>query len=203
MPAIVTLVTSARQRSILEAALRLAHRYGPTKTTVADIAREARVGVGTVYLEFPSKEAILGAISRHVHGRVLEAERRALTAPGPAEPRLRQALDARFEAFVALARGPHGPDLFHCARCAAIREAHAEFRARERELFAEFLGSCGDAFEVPDPPLTARLLLRAYAAYAPPLVFGAEPARLRTELAPLHELLLTGLRRRQRLGQRR
>jgi len=189
-------VTSARQRSILEAALRLAHRYGPTKTTVADIAREARVGVGSVYLEFPSKAAILGAISRHVHGQVLEAERRALGSTGTPDARLCEALRARFDAFVTLARGPHGPELFHCARCAAIHDAHAEFRAREQVLFAEFLGAAADAFRVTNPSLTARLLLRAHAAYAPPLLFRTEPERLREELQPLHDLLLAGLRRR-------
>jgi hypothetical protein len=52
-----------RRQTILAAAERLLRHYGPGKTTIAEIAREADVGVGTVYLEFSSKDAILEALS--------------------------------------------------------------------------------------------------------------------------------------------
>ena len=64
-----------RRTLILECATRLFRHYGFTKTTVADIAREARVGVGTFYLVFASKDAIVEELSATAHNRVLRAMR--------------------------------------------------------------------------------------------------------------------------------
>ncbi|HJK95359.1 MAG TPA: helix-turn-helix domain-containing protein [Polyangiaceae bacterium LLY-WYZ-15_(1-7)] len=188
-------MTDSRQRLILDAALRLFHHYGPTKTTVADIAREAQVGVGSVYLEFPSKNALLGALSRRAHGKLLRAEQEALEMEGRAEARLARALDRRFEGFVSVARLAHGPELFFCSRCDAIRGAHHAFRDRERELFAAFLAGA-EELHAPDPRRAASALLRAYAAFAPPVLYAGEVERLREELPQQHALVLRGLLRR-------
>ena len=57
---------------ILDAADRLLARYGYRKMTVDDIAQEAGIGKGTVYLSFPAKEEIaLSCIDRMVD-RLLE-----------------------------------------------------------------------------------------------------------------------------------
>jgi AcrR family transcriptional regulator len=64
-----------RRQRILRAAERLLSHYGFAKTTVADIAKEARVGVGTVYLEFSSKEAIVATLSMQVRQRALDSMR--------------------------------------------------------------------------------------------------------------------------------
>jgi len=80
-----------RRLLILEAAGRLFRHYGPFKTTVADIAREARVGVGTVYLEFRTKDSILGALSSRRHDDVLRAIERAWGDGQPAAERLAEA----------------------------------------------------------------------------------------------------------------
>ncbi|MFN0151825.1 MAG: TetR/AcrR family transcriptional regulator [bacterium] len=59
---------AARDR-ILDAADRLLVRYGYRKMTVEDIAVEAGIGKGTVYLSFPSKEEVaLSCIDRMVEG---------------------------------------------------------------------------------------------------------------------------------------
>jgi len=72
---------AARREQILQAAERLLQHYGPQKTTVADVAREAGIGVGSVYLEFPSKEAIVEALSRARYEAVLEAMRTTMQQP--------------------------------------------------------------------------------------------------------------------------
>jgi len=48
-----------RRKDILDAALRLFSKRGFNETTVGDIATEAKMGTGTVYLYFPSKEHVL------------------------------------------------------------------------------------------------------------------------------------------------
>src|SRR5712675_3645443 len=54
--------TSGKRESILRAATRVFARNGYFNSKVADIAREADVADGTVYLYFKSKEEILHSI---------------------------------------------------------------------------------------------------------------------------------------------
>ena len=180
-----------RRLLILQAAGRLFSHYGPFKTTVADIAREARVGVGTVYLEFRSKDAILGALSSRRHRRVLAAVQQAWGDGRPAADALERALTARFEAFLSCSDGAHGADLFACA-CPAIETAHRQFEEAERQLFAKLLDSARGELAVTDPLADAQALLSAYCAFAPPRLYE-QPARSRAELAHLHRLVLRGL----------
>ncbi|MCA9805907.1 MAG: TetR/AcrR family transcriptional regulator [Cyanobacteria bacterium HKST-UBA02] len=53
-----------RTEVILSAARELFGRYGFEKTTIDDIAREAGIGKGSVYLEFGTKQEILMAVIR-------------------------------------------------------------------------------------------------------------------------------------------
>src|SRR4051812_33234960 len=104
-----------RREHILNAADRLLRHYGPHKTTVADVAREAGVGVGSVYLDFPSKDALIEELSRARYRAVLDAMGAAVAAKGrPFRERLSGAFDARLGAFLALAdEGAHACDLVH------------------------------------------------------------------------------------------
>lgn len=188
----------ARRSSILTAAARLFGHYGPRKTSVADIAREAAVGVGTVYLEFRSKDAILAALSEAHHRRVLGAVERAWGPGRPVAERLAAALDARFEAFLDFSReGAHAAELFRCHHCEAIERAHRAYREEERRLFARFLqqGDATGELAVDDAEATAVVLLSAYAAFAPPLLDATPTAQLRQRLPRMHRLVLRGLLR--------
>jgi TetR/AcrR family fatty acid metabolism transcriptional regulator len=62
-----TAVREEVREAILDAADRLLAHYGYRKMTVEDIAREAGIGKGTVYLHFPSKEeVVLSRVDRMV-----------------------------------------------------------------------------------------------------------------------------------------
>ncbi len=177
---------------ILEAAMRLFDQNGPAKTTVARIAREAHVAVGSVYLEFSSKEDLLGALSSRAHRRILRVERDALEGEGDAVHRLRAALTARFEAFEEIVQGRHGPDLLHCSECAAIRSAHQNFRGEERALFDRFLRDAAERGELQFQDAGA--LLAAYAELSPPLLDRrTDGALLRKRLEAIHALVFSGL----------
>ena len=52
----------ARAQHILDAASTLILRYGYDKTTIEDIAREADVGKGTLYLHWNTREALFAAL---------------------------------------------------------------------------------------------------------------------------------------------
>jgi AcrR family transcriptional regulator len=187
---------SARRQQILDAAERLLRRYGFAKTTIADIAREAGIGVGTFYLEFPSKDAVVGELSLQNHRRVLEAMQGAAARRGSHANKLRNVLEERLRAFARIySEGLHGGDLVHCS-CAAVREAHQRFRMEEEELLADLLDDADRAgeFAVPQhPPTVARVILRLYDLF---IVAEAEGKSDGDELEVTHRLVLRGLLRR-------
>jgi AcrR family transcriptional regulator len=81
----------ARQR-ILAVSMALFAQYGFRKTSIDDIARAARIGKGTVYLHFASKEAIFAEVVQTVGQRLV----------GLIETAVREAPDppAKVRAFV-------------------------------------------------------------------------------------------------------
>ena len=59
-------MTDALEERIIEATLRCVARWGIAKTTLDDVAREARCGRATIYRTFPGgKQAVLGATMQH------------------------------------------------------------------------------------------------------------------------------------------
>jgi AcrR family transcriptional regulator len=185
----------ARRALILAAADRLLRHYGAQKTTVSDVAREAGVGVGSVYLEFPSKEAIVEELSRGRHREVLDAMHAAAAARRPFGERLTGCIDARLDAFYALIDGgTHACDLVHCVS-AAVKTAQVSFHHAERALVADLLRRGAEAGELdaPDPEAAAATLLRAYASFSLPWITGRDRAETRAALAAMHQLLLHGL----------
>ena len=61
--------THNRRELIVQAGRKLFGRYGIEKTTVDEIAREAGISKGAIYLEFPSKDEILLAGVREFSAR--------------------------------------------------------------------------------------------------------------------------------------
>lgn len=58
------LARAARREEILAAARRVFATRGFRGTTIADIAEEAKIALGTIYLYFPSKEAVFAALNQ-------------------------------------------------------------------------------------------------------------------------------------------
>ncbi len=188
-----------RRRIILAAAKRLLVHYGPAKTTIADIAREAGVGVGTVYLEFPAKDAIFAELASDRHRAVLEAMKRAWREAEADDARALGALfEARTQAFLRLAdEGAHACDLVFC-RTTATKRVSERYAAEEHALFCTFLESAArrGAFELASPALVATLLQRAYLSFTPPYLYEYPRGDLPALLRGMHALLLEGLRSR-------
>jgi AcrR family transcriptional regulator len=87
---------AVRREEILEAAQRVFARRGFKGTTIADIAEEAKVALGTIYLYFPSKQAVFVALNQ----RFAEAMTRAVTDSPPGrtlDEDVRQRVDRVFE----------------------------------------------------------------------------------------------------------
>lgn len=192
-------VRAKRRTAILQAADRLFKHYGFEKTTVADIAHGARIGVGSVYLEFDSKETVARELSRRCHDQVLEAMRRAEAAEESYSTRLRAIFDARATHFWEVAStGPHALDLVSPGTCSGTALERERFDEAQQALIVALL-TAGDAageLRIPDAPATASVLLRIYTTYAPPRLFEQDPAETKRFLAATHDLVVQGLLRR-------
>jgi AcrR family transcriptional regulator len=109
---------------VLDAATTLVRRDGE-KVPMADIARHAGVGVGTVYRHFATREELLGALVHRSFALAVANARAAAAEPGSALDGVRSFLTATLrdrDRFVLPLHG--GPVVFD----AAIRELQAEVR---------------------------------------------------------------------------
>jgi AcrR family transcriptional regulator len=97
---------------ILGAALKLFGQYGFRRTSIDDIAREAGIAKGTVYLYVETKEALFRALAQSLIDRMMDSARQAASADGTLTERLLAVLDAKFGFFYDLLRGsPHVAEL--------------------------------------------------------------------------------------------
>jgi AcrR family transcriptional regulator len=92
---------AANRDRVLAAAAAAVRREG-TAVPMAIIAADAGVGVGTVYRHFPSREALLGALTHRSFQLVLDAAGSAAETDQPGIAAVRDFLDQTVE---------HGPDL--------------------------------------------------------------------------------------------
>jgi AcrR family transcriptional regulator len=171
---------------ILDAAEQLLGRYGYRKMTVADLASEAGIGKGTVYLCFRSKEdAVLGTIERLIDDVCDELERIAAT-DAPVAERLREMLMARILLRFDRVTG-YRESLIELL--AAIRprllEAREKHFERETEIFAKLV-----------PRRSARALIMATNHFLPYALSPAELGdrrKLQRDAADVIDLLVSGL----------
>jgi AcrR family transcriptional regulator len=126
-----------KRDAILAAALRLIARFGLHNTPMSAVAREAGVAVGTVYLYFPSKEAMINALYLHV----LEDRNRSLYSGAPAASASTDPRTGLWESWHALARWhlehEEGSNLI--AQCRASGILNDETRAFEHRMDAQGL----------------------------------------------------------------
>jgi AcrR family transcriptional regulator len=101
-----------KRAAILGAALKLFGQYGFRRTSIDDIAREAGIAKGTVYLYVETNEALFRALAQSLIDRMMDAARQAASADGTLTERLLAVLDAKFGFFYDLLRGsPHVAEL--------------------------------------------------------------------------------------------
>jgi AcrR family transcriptional regulator len=107
------LAADGKREAILAAALELFGRYGFRRTSIDDIARQAGVAKGTVYLYVENKEALFRTLARSLFDGVLgNARAAAAERTGSVAARLTAILDAKFGFFHDLLhRSPHASEL--------------------------------------------------------------------------------------------
>jgi AcrR family transcriptional regulator len=197
-----TLTKEETREAILDAADHLLARYGYRKMTVDDIAQEAGIGKGTIYLHFASKEEVTLS---HVD-RIVERLKERLWAIARTDAdvaiRLRLMLVARvlfrFDSVQHYTQSLN--DLL-----AALRPNLLARRARyfedEARVFAEVLGEGARAgvFDAGDALSTAFALLHATNSLLPYSLSTTELGErdeIKEKTEHIADLILSGLLRK-------
>jgi len=98
-------VNYEKYETILKASIKVFARHGFFNSTVADVARQAGVADGTVYLYFKNKDDILVSIFNHVMDGVMDCIDRELSRLKDPVSKLRKIIEMHLELM------EHDPDL--------------------------------------------------------------------------------------------
>lgn len=185
--------------NILDAVDLLLSRYGYQKMTVDDVAREAGIGKGTVYLYFPSKEEMaLSSIDRLIDKllvRLIEISASPDPIPGRLEKMLVERVLFRFDNLHQDAKSLD-------AMFAVIRPAFLARRQNYFELETHVLASAVEegmlagVLRPGDPAAIARTMLDATNALLPFSLSALElghRSELESKAMRIADLLLNGL----------
>lgn len=163
---------------ILDATERLLARYGYRKMTVDDIATEAGIGKGTIYLSFKSKEEVVLSTVDRIVDRVCSEMQKIATGGGDVLARLSDMLVARvivrFESVSSYSESLN--DLLSAVRQGLLARREGHF-AREAKIIAATIreGQRSGAITAGSPQRIARSLIIATNSLLP---YGLSPREL-------------------------
>lgn len=187
------------RNTILDAAERLLSLYGYSKTTVDDIAQEAGIGKGTIYLHFRGKEEIAVSFIDRVNLRVQARLAEIAESDIPSTQKIKQMLIDRVMVRLETARNQ---DRSIDELLAAIRPLLIASRQRWHEAEAVMIarvlrkGRSAGEFCFGDDMATARTLVLATNSVLPhnlSIRQLGEREEIEQTAAQIAELLLNGL----------
>jgi TetR/AcrR family transcriptional regulator, regulator of autoinduction and epiphytic fitness len=186
----------ARRAEILDASLRVFGQYGYRRTSMDDIAREADIAKGTIYLSFTSKEEVFQALAQRLSRQMLTGAEAASRRPGTAADKLAAMHAAWFGTYAeTITRSPHAAELLD-AKHRLTADLAADGRRRYSQLVRDVLAEADAAGELDLEPAgltadTAADLLIAAARGLEPS--QDKPAAYRHSLSTLARVMIAGL----------
>src|SRR5216683_6261817 len=131
---------SAKPQQIIDAAIRVFARTGYYNSRVSDIAREAGIASGTIYLYFPTKDEILVTLFREKMAQWVALVRREIAAERGAEAKIRKLVALHF----AVLEGD--PDLAEVVQV-ELRQGQKFFRGASAHEVAAYFALIGSVLE--------------------------------------------------------
>ncbi|MDR3706994.1 MAG: helix-turn-helix domain containing protein [Capsulimonadaceae bacterium] len=173
------------KQAILDAAENRLWRHGIRKMTIDDIAADAGVGKGTVYLYFDSKEAIACAlVAKYKEAVLADQELTARDRKLPVCERIRQMI--KHPVMAAHARCGQYPEAVEVIATVKPRFAKMmrPYFMQEIALIAEVIeeGNHAGRFAVEDSLTAARSLKLASLAFMPPYPCVEDRSSIESEL---------------------
>jgi AcrR family transcriptional regulator len=188
---------AARRAEILDAALRVFGQYGYRRTSVDDIAREAGIAKGTIYLSFAGKDEIFRDLSLALTDRMLTGAQAARYGPGDTADRLAAMADAWYGTYMATVQSsPHAAELMDAKyRLSAdlVGKAAGSYQDLVRDVMADAVDA--GELDLAGAGLTADSAAMLLNAAARGLEFSPDAiAEHRRYLGTLVRVVVAGLR---------
>jgi TetR/AcrR family fatty acid metabolism transcriptional regulator len=187
-----------KPQQIIDAAVRVFARSGFYNSRVSDIAREAGIASGTIYLYFKTKDEILVTLFREKMAAFVAALRSDIAREANPEAKIRRLVRLHFEVLEA------DPDMAEVVQV-ELRQGQKFFRgasAHEISAYFEFIGSilqdgvASGAFRRDLPVKVAtKMLFGAMDQLTTSWVLGKRGYRLADAAEPVANIFLKGVTR--------
>jgi AcrR family transcriptional regulator len=196
---------SGRRQEIMHAFEGLVAQFGLDRVSMKDLAREAGVSVGAIYLEFPNKDALILMVEEKWRSHVAQRNAAIVAGDQPPEEKLRGILVEHAAAFSQIVREDRAAFelLSGAQRLRYLGRTTADTRKKIFELMAGSVagvlqeGCETGAFAVDDPEPTSRLLVQAVAEYfSAPEVAKRPHDEVVREVEEMFALLMKAIRAR-------
>ena len=186
----------SRRAAILDAALRVFGQYGYRRTSMDDIAREAGIGKGTIYLSFASKEEVFQALSQSLAQRMLAGAEAARHRPATTADKLAAMNAAWFGTYAETISGsPHAAELLdakHRLSADLVSDAASQYKRLVRDVLTEAVAA--GELDLEPAGLTADTAAELLIGSARGLQSSApSPAAYRRYLKALVQVMVAGL----------
>ena len=185
-----------KPQQIIEAAVRVFARKGYFSSRVSDIAREAGIAAGTIYLYFDTKEAILITLFREKMAAFVAALRKAIADERDAVVKVRRLVQLHFQMLEA------DPDLAEVVQV-ELRQGQKFFRGPATQEIAGYFALIASLLEEgvaagcfrPDLPVkvATKMLFGAMDQMATSWVLGKRGYRLADTADAVADLFLQGV----------
>ena len=187
-----------KPQQIIDAAIRVFARNGYYNSRVSDIAREAGIASGTIYLYFKTKDDILVTLFREKMAGFVDGARKAIADEPDAVAKLRRLVRLHFETLEA------HPDLAEVVQV-ELRQGQKFFRgasAHEVSAYFDLIGAvlqegvAAGVFRSDLPVKVAtKMLFGAMDQVTTSWVLGKRGYRLADAAEPVAIIFLKGVRR--------
>ena len=187
-----------KPQQIIDAAVRVFARNGFYNSRVSDIAREAGIASGTIYLYFKTKDDILVRLFRDKMAEFVDALRKQIASAPDAPAKLRRLVRLHFETLEA------NPDVAEVVQV-ELRQGHKFFRGASAHEVAGYFDLIGSVLQEgvaagvfrPDLPvkIATKMLFGAMDQVTTSWVLGKRGYRLADAAEPVANLFLKGVSR--------
>jgi len=129
-----------KPQQIIHAAVRVFARKGYYNSRVADIAREAGIAAGTIYLYFKTKDDILVTLFRDRMAEFVDALRKAIADEPDAASKVRRLVSLHFRML------EENPDLAEVVQV-ELRQGHKFFRGASGQEIGAYFALIGSVLD--------------------------------------------------------